>query len=190
MEHAARLTSVEVALVGSSRSAAPAQVEKQERFLEGSLSSSAQYNSSWMARRTYADNIVLIISLLLFIASLAMPALEFRQQPPVLGVTTLLWGWWGVLTGDFPWFANGAYFVSALFAGLKQRVVAIVCSAIALGLGSLSHWVGKWYFNEAEGTPVERLGAAYYFWMASFAVLLVGMARVRIARRGETGGRS
>ena len=72
----------------------------------------------------------------------------------------------------------------------EQRVVAIVCPAIALGLGSLSYWVGKWYFNEAEGTSVERMGAAYYFWMASFAVLLVGMARVRIARRGETGGRS
>jgi hypothetical protein len=44
----------------------------------------------------------------------------------------------------------------------------------------LSHWVRAWYFNEAGGTPVEKLGAAYYFWMASFAVLLVGMACARI----------
>jgi hypothetical protein len=61
-------------------------------------------------KRAIERKVVLIISLSLFIASLAMPALQFRQHPPVLGLTTLLWGWWGVFTGDFPWFANGAYF--------------------------------------------------------------------------------
>jgi hypothetical protein len=137
-------------------------------------------------KRAWERKVVLIISRSLFIASLAMPALEFRQHPPVRGLTTLLWGWWGVLTGDFPWFANPVYFAVVLFSSLKQRVVAMACCAIALGLGSLSHWVGTWYFNEAGGTPVERLGAAYYFWMASFAVLLVGMACVRIANKHDT----
>ena len=87
-------------------------------------------------KRSGERKVVLIISLSPFIASLAMPALEFRQHPPVRRLTTLLWGWWGVLTGDFPWFANATYFGGLLFASLKQRAVAIASCVIALGLGS------------------------------------------------------
>jgi hypothetical protein len=136
-------------------------------------------------KRTLEVKVVLIISLLLFIVSLGMPALEFHEHPPVRGLTSLLWGWWGVLTGDFPWLANPAYFAAVFFAFVKQRAVAIIFCALALGLGSLSHSVREWYFNEAGGTPVERLGAAYYFWMASFAALLVGMACARIAQKHD-----
>jgi len=136
-------------------------------------------------KQTFELKVALIGSLSLFMASLGMPALVFREHSPVRGLTTLLWGWWGVATGDFPWFANVAYFAAVLFACLKQRTVAMTCCAIALGLGSLSHLVHSWYFNEAGGTPVDRLGAAYYFWMASFAALLIGMALVRIAQRQD-----
>jgi hypothetical protein len=132
-------------------------------------------------KRAIEIKAVLFVSLSLFIVSLAMPALEFREHPSVRGLETLLWGWWGVLTGDFPWFANPVYFAGILFACLKQRMVAMICCTLALGLGSLSHLVSEWYFNEAGGTPVERLGAAYYVWMASFAALLAGMAFARIA---------
>ena len=65
-------------------------------------------------KRSGERKVVLIISLSPFIASLAMPALEFRQHPPVRRLTTLLWGWWGVLTGDFPWFANATYFAGTI----------------------------------------------------------------------------
>jgi hypothetical protein len=133
-------------------------------------------------KRTFQVKVVVTVSLSLFIASLGMPALEFRQHSPVRGLTTLLWGWWGVFTFDFPWLANPAYFAAVFFGFLKQRAVAMVCCAIALGLGALSHWVREWYFNEAGGTPIDRLGAAYYLWMASFAALLLGMAFARIAQ--------
>ena len=134
-------------------------------------------------KRTLEFKLALISSLFLFIASLGMPALEFREHPPVRGLTSLLWGWWGVITGDFPWFANPAYFAAVFFAFLRQRAVAMIFCALALGLGSLSHWVREWYFNEAGGTPVDKLGTAYYFWMTSFAALLIGMAFARIGQR-------
>jgi len=137
-------------------------------------------------KQTVELKVTLIGSLSLFMASLGMPALVFREHSPVRGLTTLLWGWWGVATGDFPWFANVAYFAAVFFACLKQRTVAVICCASALGLGLLSHRVRLWYFNEAGGTPIERLGAAYYFWMASFAVLLMGMTFARIAPRQDT----
>ena len=136
-------------------------------------------------KRILEVKVALMISLLLFIASLGMPALEFREHPPVRGLTTLLWGWWGVVTGDFPWFANPAYFAAVFFAFLKQRAVAMIICAVALGLGSLSHSVREWYFNEAGGTPVDRLGAAYYFWMASFAALLIGLTCARLAPKHD-----
>jgi len=41
-------------------------------------------------KRPLEVKVVLIISLLLFIASLGMPALEFREHPPVRGLTCLL----------------------------------------------------------------------------------------------------
>jgi hypothetical protein len=137
-------------------------------------------------KRTFELKMTLILSLSLFLASLGMPVLVFRGHSPVRGLTTLLWGWWGVFTGDFPWFANCAYFAAVFFACLKQRAVAMICCGIALGLGSLSHWVRLWYFNEAEGTVVDRLGAAYYFWMASFAALLIGIFFVRTAQRDHS----
>src|SRR4030095_8355770 len=136
-------------------------------------------------KRTIEVRTVLIVSLSLFIASLIMPALEFRTHSPVIGLTTLLWGWWGVLTADFPWFANPMYFAAVFFAFLKLRAMTLICCAIALGLGSLSHSVREWYFNEAGGTPIDRLGAAYYLWMSSFAVLLVGMVFARSAPKQD-----
>ena len=136
-------------------------------------------------KRTVDTKLALIFSLILFFVSLWLPALEFREHSAVRGLTTLLWGWWGVLTGDFPWFANLAYFAAVFFSFLRQRAVAMICCVLALGLGSLSHWVHQWYFNEAGGTPVARLGAAYYFWMASFAALLLGMTFSRIGQKHD-----
>jgi hypothetical protein len=37
----------------------------------------------------------------------------------------------------------------------------------------------KWYFNEAEGTPVTGLGIAFYVWLAAQVVLLIGSLRLR-----------
>src|SRR5262245_41404960 len=56
-----------------------------------------------------ARRLVVAVSALCFVASLPMPALLFAHDPPVKGITTLLWGWWGLVKGDFPWFANPLY---------------------------------------------------------------------------------
>ena len=116
-----------------------------------------------------------MVSLALYIVSLCLPALEFRTQSPVRGLTALLWGWWGVVTKDFPWFANPAYFLSLLLAYAGKQASSLLLCGLAIGLGFLSVFVREWYFNEAGGTPVERLGAAFYVWMASFVALFAGV---------------
>ena len=128
--------------------------------------------------------LVLAASGLLFLAALPAPALLFTDHPPVRGITALAFGWWGVVLGDFPWFANPLYLgaLVLLWRGFHLAGAALAALAIVVGLRSLG--VDEWYHNEAGGTPVTGLGLAFWFWMASFAVLLIGglgLARARPA---------
>ena len=126
------------------------------------------------ATRQKARWFVLLASGVCYLAALPLPALLFQREPPVRGITALLWGWWGLFTGDFPWFANPAYFLALFLVSLGlHKTVQLLC-ALAIGLGARSLCVEKWYFNEAYGTPVTGLGPAFYLWMTSFGVLLVG----------------
>ena len=118
--------------------------------------------------------VVMLVSGLSYLSALPMPALLFSGHPPVMGITTLLWGWWGVLTGDVPWFANLLYFLALGLVFLRFYKSAQLLSALALTFGCSSLYVRQWFFNEAGGTPVIGLGLAFYLWMASFALLLVG----------------
>lgn len=115
----------------------------------------------------------IVASFALYLASLGIPALLFANHEPVSGATTLIWGWFGLLSFDLPWLANPLYFVAVVLASRSKHSASQVCCAIALGVGLLSFRVRHWYFNEGSATPIEKLGPAFYFWMASFAVLLV-----------------
>src|SRR5262245_20599232 len=112
-------------------------------------------------------------SLAFFIASLGMPALEFDNHEPVTGVVLFFWGWWGLLTFDFPWFANPLYFAAIASAVLGKRATGQILSGLAFAIGLLSLTTREWWFNEGSATPVEKLGPAFYFWMASFLVLFM-----------------
>ncbi len=118
-------------------------------------------------------------SLALFIASLPMPALEFAAHEPVRGIVALLWGWWGLLTRDFPWLANPLYFAALFFALLRKTTVSQVLAGLAFAVGMLSVRVRAWWFNEASATPIDRLGVAFYFWMGSFLVLFLVLCFTR-----------
>ena len=112
------------------------------------------------------------ISLCLYGVALFLPALEFEAHAPVKGITTLLLGWWGLLTYDFPWLANIAYFSAVVQIFLGNRAGALKYAIAAVALGLLSLLVKNWFFNEAEATPVKNLGSAFYCWMGSFIALL------------------
>ena len=114
----------------------------------------------------------IVISLILYAFSLFLPALRFESHPPVKGITALMWGWWGLLSYDFPWLANLAYFVAVIQFSSGKRVGVLKFVLAAIGLGLLSLLVKHWYFSEAEATPVKSLGSGFYCWMSSFMVLL------------------
>ena len=114
--------------------------------------------------------VAIMASLALFIASCGMPALEFKDREPVMGYVALCWGWWGLLTGDFPWFANPLYFIAIFIALLGHRKSSQILCILAFATGLLSLRVRGWWFDESKVTPVEKLGTAFYYWMASFLV--------------------
>jgi hypothetical protein len=117
---------------------------------------------------------VLAVSGSSYFAALPFPALLFRSDPPVRGIIALLWGWWGFVTGDIPWLANPLYFLELLLVALGLNKLALLLCAVVIGLGARSVLVEQWYFNEAQGTPVTGLGTAFYLWMSSFVLLLLG----------------
>jgi hypothetical protein len=121
----------------------------------------------------------IVPSLALYVMALGLPALVFSSHEPVRGYDLLLWGWWGLLTFDFPWFANLAYFLAIFVVLLGARRAGQILSALAFAIGLLSLRVKAWYFAENEGTPIEKLGSAFYFWIASFLVLGVILLFVR-----------
>jgi hypothetical protein len=129
---------------------------------------------------------VLAASIACYVAALCSPALLFADHPPVRGITALLWGWWGIIKGDFPWFANPLYFGAVVLAWRGHLLLAIPLSAAAIVVGWRSVEVKEWFFNEAGGTPIAGLGIGFSFWIASFAVLTVGTAAVKWLVRAPT----
>lgn len=109
-----------------------------------------------------------------FVCALFLPALLFKQHKAALGIDVFLSGWLGVVTLNFAWYANPAYALALRQFSAMQYAHARLACAIALALGMLSFFAREWWFNEGSGTPIAGLGIAFYFWMSSFGLLLVG----------------
>ena len=67
-------------------------------------------NTKWC--REVLTKKVLILSIALFLLSLALPGVTVPGQESVFGFELLLVGWIGVGSYDFPWYANILYFSS------------------------------------------------------------------------------
>lgn len=128
----------------------------------------------------------IVLSLVLFIVSLALPGLLFAHEPAVRGYTLLMWGWWGLLTGDYPWLANLFYFAAILFHRLRKPIIALVLCIPSIPLALLSLKVDEWWFNEGSSTPVTGLGPAFPVWLSSLGILaLASLLGVLIPKPGS-----
>ena len=124
--------------------------------------------------RSHVSRAVLALSVLSFGVSLFLPALLFGREKPLYGAQVLAWGWWGALSWDFAWYANIAYAVAVVSCARGRRKAAIAASAVALVLGLTSFLAREWWFNEGNATPIAGLGPAFYVWLVSFCILLLG----------------
>lgn len=138
---------------------------------------------------------VLVASLVLFALACFTPALEFQsyqmvQDKKVMGDLVTWFGWvclykglMAIFIGQFAQFANIFYVVALLMIQEKSYLTAAMCSLFALLSGLHTFSLGKMnvYNDDAGVVKLTFLhpNIGFYFWMASFLVLLalsVGLA--------------
>ncbi|WP_223217451.1 hypothetical protein [Paraburkholderia phenoliruptrix] len=123
--------------------------------------------------------LTLCISLALYIGSLYLPAMYFEKEPPLYGMSVLGQGWFGLLTLNPSWLAN-PFYVAAIAQFIRRRYLSSrLLSLAAVGCALCSLWTSEWDFNEAFGTPIKHLGAAFYVWFVALLVLLSGSEYLR-----------
>ncbi|MCT2563061.1 hypothetical protein [Chryseobacterium herbae] len=121
------------------------------------------------------SHIILIVSILVFVISLALPAVFTGKDNEMYGLALFLLGW-ADLSGDgTSWLANPILLFSWIFLLVKQPKIAAF-------LGLFSVGVALYYFTETEITvneaghksPITSYGPGYYLWLASCVTMFVG----------------
>jgi hypothetical protein len=125
----------------------------------------------------------ILLSLIFFVVSLSLPALNFADGNRIDGFTALVLGWLAILSistmgpGVIGWYAN-LFLVHALvgLARAKARRFAI-SSLVAASTGAviaLSSVLLKRVMVNEGGTlaDVTSMGIGFYVWLGSFAVCI------------------
>ncbi|PIF43342.1 hypothetical protein CLU96_0247 [Chryseobacterium sp. 52] len=136
------------------------------------------------------NHIILIISIVIFIISLALPAVFTQKGSEMYGLACFLLGW-ADLSGDgTSWLANPILLFSWVFLLVKQPKIAAFLGLFAVG-------VGLYYLTETEITvneaghksPITSYGLGYYLWIASCVTMGIG-SLLLLKSKPETQGRS
>ncbi len=128
-----------------------------------------------------------MISVLLFVASLTVPAFR-TDTDSQYGIAALVMGPLEFLAAPLlglPWLANPILGVAWLAIATKGKTVGLIGSAVAVGLALLFAINGEIVESEAGGTsPVISLSAGYFLWVFSMLTALAGA--LMVTYRGAT----
>lgn len=117
---------------------------------------------------------------LLFLVSLALPALQFTTtsgRDTMPGLAVLIFGGFDVFDGVVGWLANPLLALAWLMLALRKRVPAALLSVASLGFAISSVQLFTTGVMKDEGGarhPLEAFGSGYYLWCAAIAATLVG----------------
>lgn len=121
------------------------------------------------------SRLIVLISIVLFITSLALPAVFTQKGSEMYGLAVFLLGW-ADLSGDgTSWLANPVLLFSWIFLLVKQPKIAAFLGLCSVGMA-------LYYLTETEITvneaghkyPITSYGFGYYLWLASCATMFVG----------------
>lgn len=148
-------------------------------------------------------NLLILISILIYILACFMPAYVEARNPPSNNWIAYAWteyrdypgfaclldgillplglmnGYWGTIV----WIAN-AYYFSALFlffSPIKRQwpiictIMSIICVIISIIIGSTLMFFTLHYGDRDYYCWIESLLSGYYFWLLSFITLLIGL---------------
>jgi hypothetical protein len=87
--------------------------------------------------------------------------------------------------GNPAWCANPVFLIAVFAFLVKKYVFAQIGGVAAFVLGAYSFFANEYYFNEASSTPIVGLGLAFYIWMLSFGVFIVGSILLFVISKGE-----
>ncbi|MDN7942470.1 hypothetical protein QZM79_00420 [Burkholderia multivorans] len=132
---------------------------------------------------------VLAVSIGLYVVSLMLPAMYFEKEAPLVGMSLLAQGWWGLLMLNPSWLANPLYAIAAIQFGRARYARANAFSGAAVVCALCSLLTTKWYFNEADGTSIAGFGIALYAWLLAQVALLLGGLRLRSESAGALPGK-
>ncbi|USJ02560.1 hypothetical protein MUG10_11070 [Xanthomonas prunicola] len=117
---------------------------------------------------------LLVVSALLYIAALCLPALHGGAEQ-VSGVVLLMFGWIQVFDSQcFAWLSNLLFFGAWLcyFFKADRTTLGLLLSACLIGMDTFR--ATRYLKNEAgHEVIIDRVGAAFYVWELSFLALLI-----------------
>ncbi|PKV10653.1 hypothetical protein [Xanthomonas prunicola] len=128
---------------------------------------------------------LLVVSALLYIAALCLPALQGGAEQ-VSGVVLLMFGWIQVFDGQcFAWLSNLLFFGAWLCYFFKsyRTTLGLLLSACLIGMDTFR--ATRYLKNEAgHEVIIDRVGAAFYVWELSFLALLI-VVLMRMAKNRD-----
>jgi hypothetical protein len=116
---------------------------------------------------------IMVTSIVIFILSLPVKY-ECTQFTCDKGWGALVFGWMGILTGDFKyvvWYANPLLFLSWLFSQEKRTslllsLIAFLLAIMFMGFDTILGIDGEVYY-------IRSLGIGYWLWLSAIAVMLI-----------------
>jgi hypothetical protein len=118
--------------------------------------------------------ITLAITLFLYLASLTMPAIALEGNQKHYGWAILIYGWFGLLKGQFAWLANLLLLPAVVAFVTRQNLAACLLALGCVALGLLARNTLALPTSIGNESRVVGFSVGYYFWMGSFVALFIG----------------
>ena len=118
------------------------------------------------------SNLLIFTSILAWVASLVFAALLTRNGP-VFGLQLLVGGAFGVLVGQFAWYANPAYFLALYWIVMFKPKQARIASSLSLALALLPLISRRVWLHEGFSTPITGYGIGFMLWLGAIALVCV-----------------
>lgn len=140
------------------------------------------------------DRALLVATVSLYATSLFLPAFKtaFDAYPPEghtvqggvdLGIEVLMYGWAGILTLSFGWYANPLFFAALLYFMKGNPISSLLARlSLILAFSTLIHTD----LGSDKGIPAEvsSFGSGFYVWLSSISLLTV-LAAFKFDQEGK-----
>ena len=132
-----------------------------------------------------AERWLVVVALLLFGLSLALPAITGSGFPSQTGMDVLKQGASGWRDGVLAWYANPVLGLALVLSWTGRSRAALGCGVLSLLLGLSSYFAGAIATGLGRNIPPFSFGAGFYVWLLALAVacLAAGTGIYKVSSR-------